>query len=298
MDLVQATDEFLLYLEVERNCSLHTIRSYELDLKSLVAFMKRHDRSLDLDQLHSTLIRRFIQYEISQTCVAHNTIQRRISCFKSFSKYCIQEKWIEHDFMSAIVRPQREKTLPKTMKYEEAQNMLKTLQFKEYRSAKRDYALISFVMYTGVRREELVRLKWRNLDFYDKIVRIDGKGKKQRLLPLHEELINQLKEYRGFLRSEYQQEDRPLFPNLQGEQMSTQGAHRIMKKALHLANLSKDFSLHKLRHTFATTLMRGKTDLRTIQELLGHESLASTQIYTHTDMDKKREAISKISMGL
>lgn len=296
MNVHQATDDFLLYLEIERNCSINTIRSYNLDFKALIAFMKQHDRPLELNELTSSLIRRFIQYEISQSKIAHSTIQRRISCLKSFSKYCIQEKWIEHDFMSAIIRPQREKKLPKTMKYDEAQGMLITLQHENYSSAKRDYVLICFVMYTGVRREELVSLSWKNLDFHDKVVRIDGKGKKQRLLPLHDDLIEKLKVYRISLRHEFQTEESPLFPNKQGQHLSTQGAHRIMKKALKLAALSKEYSLHKLRHTFATTLLNNDADLRTIQELLGHESLATTQIYTHTNMTRKREAISKITM--
>jgi site-specific recombinase XerD len=151
-------------------------------------------------------------------------------------------------------------------------------------------------MYTGVRREELVSLSWKNLDFHDKVVRIDGKGKKQRLLPLHDDLIEKLKVYRISLRHEFQTEESSLFPNKQGRHLSTQGAHRIMKKTLKLSALSKEYSLHKLRHTFATTLLNNDADLRTIQELLGHESLATTQIYTHTNMARKRDAVSKISM--
>lgn len=106
MDLYQAADEFLMYLEVERNCSRNTIKAYDLDLRSLINFMKKHDRPMDLLQLQPTLIRRFIQDAISNQGVAHETIQRKISCFKSFSKYCIQSKWIENDFMAAIIRPQ------------------------------------------------------------------------------------------------------------------------------------------------------------------------------------------------
>lgn len=186
MDLYQAADEFLMYLEVERNCSRNTIKAYDLDLRSLINFMKKHDRPMDLLQLQPTLIRRFIQDAISNQGVAHETIQRKISCFKSFSKYCIQSKWIENDFMAAIIRPQWEKRIPRTLKSDEADKILQTLKTASYRSSERDLLLITFVMYTGVRRQELVDLSWKDIDVQEKAVRVQGKGKKQRLLPLHD----------------------------------------------------------------------------------------------------------------
>lgn len=200
--------------------------------------MKKHDRPMDLLQLQPTLIRRFIQDAISNQGVAHETIHRKISCFKSFSKYCI----------------------------------------RSYRSSERDLLLITFVMYTGVRRQELVDLSWKDIDVQEKAVRVQGKGKKQRLLSLHDQLVDMLQKYRTTLPLSLQGDEQPLFPNKYGQRMSTQGAHRILKKAIGMAKLSKEHSLHKLRHTFATTLLKNKADLRTIQTLLGHESLASTQI--------------------
>lgn len=296
MDLYQATDDFLMYLEIERNCSVNTLRSYDLDLRSLINFMKSHDRPLDLAHIQSPLIRRYIQFAVSHQHLAHETVQRKISCFKSFSKYCVQSGWIQTDFMAPIVRPQRERRLPKTLKFEEVQRILQTLEESSDPCAKRDFVLINFVMYTGVRRQELVDLSWKDIDFHEQTVRVQGKGRKQRLLPLHSSLGNMLSEYRDSLPMSQQSTESPLFPNRFGKRMSTQGAHRILKKALHMSQLPLDHSLHQLRHTFATTLLKNKTDLRTIQTLLGHESLATTQIYTHTDMTSMRDAIETIAV--
>lgn len=199
--------------------------------------------------------------------------------------------------MAAIIRPQREKRIPRTLKSDEAEKILQALKTASYRSSERDLLLIRFVMYTGVRRQELVDLSWRDIDFQEKVVRVQGKGKKQRLLPLHDQLVDMLQKYRASLPLSLQGDEQPLFPNKYGQRMSTQGAHRILKKALGMAKLSREHSLHKLRHTFATTLLKNKADLRTIQTLLGHESLASTQIYTHTDMDIMRRAVQTISIG-
>lgn len=222
MDLYQATDDFWMYLEIERNCSVNTLRSYDLDLRSLINFMKSHDRPLDLTHIQSSLIRRYIQFAVSHQHLAHETVQRKISCFKSFSKYCVQSGWIQTDFMAPIARPQRERRLPKTLKFEEVQRILQTLETSPDPSAKRDYVLINFVMYTGVRRQELVDLSWKDIDFHEQTVRVQGKGKKQRILPLHSSLASMLSDYRDSLPMSQQDTESPLFPNRFGKRMSTQ----------------------------------------------------------------------------
>ncbi|WP_227936414.1 tyrosine-type recombinase/integrase [Alkalihalobacillus deserti] len=308
MHIQQAIDDFLLYLEVEQNYSANTVRSYDYDLTVFVQFLERHKRSMELDSLNPSLIRRYVQDQMMNHNTKPRTMQRRISTLKSFSKFCAKENVIQGDFMVGIKAPKSDSKLPTYMNMDELKKLFAYLEHDESGLARRNETMIKLLATTGMRRQELVDLTWEQIDFYNETIRIYGKGKKERLLPLHSIIIPLLKAHKESLKEYQTHPKEPIFYNKNGQRLNPRGLHKIFKETLKKAGLPPTrFSLHHLRHTFSTLLLQGnkasesviddvtndgyKVDLKTLQELLGHESLATTQVYTHIDFDSKKKAI-------
>ncbi len=308
MDLQHAVDDFLLYLKVEQNYSELTILSYEYDLTLFHQFLKRNNRSCDLQDLNRSVVRRFIQDQTMNAKMKPRTMQRRISALKSLSKYLLKEQFIDSDFMAGIKAPKSENKLPVYMNLQELKQLFASLEQTEHHLALRNEAMFKLLATTGMRRQEIVSLTWEQLDFFNETIRIYGKGKKERLLPLHTSVIPVLKRYKDSLQDYQTYSSEHVFLNHRGKPLNPRGLHVIFKEALKQAGLPPTrFSLHHLRHTFATLLLqqskmetkdadgmpyiKDKVDLKTLQELLGHESLATTEVYTHIDFESKKRAI-------
>ncbi|QGM30162.1 tyrosine-type recombinase/integrase [Bacillus sp. N3536] len=314
MDLQQAVDEFLLYLKVEQNYSTETIKSYELNLARFHQFLKQHHRSCELQDLNRSIVRRFIQDQMMNANMKPRTIQRRISGLMSFCKYVLKERLIDTDFMVDIKPPKSDFMLPVYMNLSELRQLFLSLEQAQRRLARRNEAMFKLMATTGMRRQELVTLTWGQLDFYNQTIRIFGKGKKERLLPLHPSVLPVLEKYKSALRDHLTHPTEPVFLNKNGHPINPRGLHVVFKEVLRNAGLPPArFSLHHLRHTFATLLLQQptvqkldadghthviseKVDLKTLQELLGHESLASTEVYTHIDFASKKKAIDSFDL--
>ncbi|KAB2331501.1 tyrosine-type recombinase/integrase [Cytobacillus depressus] len=310
MHYQQAMDDFLLYLEVEQNYSSNTIRSYEYDLTVFRYFLEKHKRSTDLSDLNSSIVRRFVQDQMLNYKSKSRTMQRRISSLKSFCSYCLKEQLMTSDFMAGIKAPKSDSKLPVYMNMEELKKLFSFLEHESHPLALRNETMFKLLATTGIRRQELVDLTWEQIDFYNGTVLIFGKGKKERLLPLHSMMLPLLKKHKESLKEYQTHPQEPIFLNKNGKVLNPRGLHLIFKEVLKKAGLPpRRFSLHHLRHTFATLLLQQvkaekvdeygnvsytpqeKVDLRTLQELLGHESLATTQVYTHIDFESKKKAI-------
>jgi site-specific recombinase XerD len=310
MQLQQAIDDFLLYLEIEQNYSPLTLRSYDYDLAVFRFFLQQHNRSTELNDLTPSIVRRFVQDQMGTKKMKPRTMQRRISSLKSFSHYCLKEQWITSDFMRGIKAPKSDHKLPVYMNLEQLKKLFASLEQTEHRFALRNETMFKLLATTGMRRQELIDLTWEQLDFYNETIRIYGKGKKERLLPLHSIMVPLLKRYQASLKEYQTDPEEPVFLNKNGKPFDPRGVHANFKEVLKKAGLPPHrFSLHHLRHTFATLLLqqgttpikeanehapylsKEKVDLRTLQELLGHESLATTQVYTHIDFESKKKAI-------
>ncbi len=295
MILRQAIDEFLLYLQVERNYSPNTLDSYEYDLKTFQDFLVRHNRSTQLEDLIPTTIRRFIQEMVVKYDLKPRTMARKISCLKSLSSYCLKERFITVDFMAGIETPKHDKKLPVYMTLSELQKLFRYLESDQGRFALRNHLMFKILPSTGIRRQELVDLTWQQVNFDNMTLKVFGKGKKERLLPLHPMVHQLFLDYRYSLLAYQIHPEEPIFRNKNGEKLNARGLHKIFKETLEKAGLPpKRFSLHHMRHTFATLLLqenKENVDIRTLQELLGHESLATTSVYTHVDFEQKRKAI-------
>ncbi|PLS18166.1 integrase [Bacillus sp. M6-12] len=300
MQLKAAIDEFILYIQVEKNYSTHTVVSYEYDLLQFLTFLRDHDCSTDLASITKTHVRRFIQHQLGTHKQKPRSMNRKISSFKSFTKYCIQEKYLIHDFMSGIETPKTDDKLPVYMTLRDLQQLFRSLEQGDSTLSKRNEIIFKLLAVTGMRRSELVSLTWSQLDFSNQTIRIYGKGKKERLLPLHPLLIPLLITYKDSLDPYQSYPTEPVFLNKDGKPLNPRGLHSIFKKTLRKAGLPPSrFSLHHLRHTFATLMLqenKNNVDLRTLQELLGHESITSTEVYTHVEFEQKKKAIDSFDI--
>lgn len=299
MNFVQACDEFLTYLAVEKNYSENTLRGYAHDVKCFEMFLKAQQRSLYLDDLLPSTCRRFIQDQVLNHQIQPRTIQRRISCLKSLSQFCLKENFMKADFMAGIEPPKADTKLPVYMSLEELQKLFRYLESNTSVLSTRNHLMFKLLATSGMRRQELVDLTWQQVDISSQTIRVFGKGKKERLLPLHPMVIPLFYQYKKTVAEHQLHHEEPIFLNFRGVKLNPRGLHVIFKDVLTKAGLpAKRFSLHHLRHTFATLLLQGnnKVDLRTLQELLGHESLTTTSMYTHIDFEQKKKAIDSFNL--
>lgn len=298
MLLQEAIDEFILYIEIEKNYSENTVSSYSMDLQMFHDFLVARDRSLRLNAIKKSLVRRFIQEKVKIDQLKPRSLHRKISSLKSFTKYCKQENLLEDDFMIGIERPKIDDKLPVYMTLSELRKLFVYLDHATGRFALRNNLMFKLLATSGMRRSELASLIWEQIDLDNRTVKIYGKGKKEHLVPLHPITIPLFEKYRGSCLEHrlYQlHPSQPVFLNKNRAALNPRGLHKIFKEILEKADLPPQrFSLHHLRHTFATLLLqenKENVDLRIVQELLGHESLASTEVYTHVDFEQKKKAI-------
>lgn len=300
LELNAAIDEFILYIQIEKNYSSHTITSYAHDLNQFRDFLHDHHCSTDLVDITRTQVRLFIQTQLGKQKQKTRSVNRKISCLKSLTKYCMREKYLTHDFMSGIETPKFDTNLPVYMSLEDLQQLFQALEKDDSSLAKRNEVMFKLLAATGMRRSELVSLTWGQFDFSNQTIRVLGKGKKERLLPLHEALVPLLEEYKRTLKPYQLYPTEPVFLNKNGYSLDPRGLHLIFKKSLEKAGLPPSrFSLHHLRHTFATLMLQENKDnieLRTLQELLGHDSLTTTQVYTHVEFEQKKKAIQSFNI--
>ncbi len=299
LELNQALDRFLEHLQVHRRASAHTLRAYEQDLRHWLNDLGEREihglagLSSRLRPLHlrSYLATLFETHERTSLC-------RRLSAIRSFLRYLRAQEWISRDAGVLVPSPKAKKSLPKFLKIEEIEDLVKAPDGNTW-LGRRDRALLELLYGSGLRVSEAVGLDLRDIDLDAGWVRVFGKGSKERNVPFGPPAREALKIYlesRQNLmggRSEASP-DSPLFVNFRGTRLTSRSVARILNKHLVRMASSKSLSPHGLRHSFATHLLAAGADLRTIQELLGHSRLSTTQRYTHVDlgglMDEYRDA--------
>jgi site-specific recombinase XerD len=299
MKLQQAMDEYLHFIKIEKNCSEHTYRSYAYDLLVFQMFVTRTYHSDELSNITNSSVRRFVQEQVILQKNKPRTLQRRISCLKSFSKFCLKERWIEVDFMAGIPSPKADRRLPTYMRLSELKQFFHSLELCKHKDALRNELLFKLMATTGMRRQEVVDLTWGQLDFELNTIRIFGKGRKERLLPLHPIVLPLFARYKEHQPSHLVHDNEPVFVNPKEKPIDPRVLHWIFKQEIKRASLPPArFTLHHLRHSFATILLQGKeVDIRTLQEMLGHESLSTTGMYTHIDLEDMIRAIHSFDLG-
>jgi integrase/recombinase XerC len=289
-----AIQRFLRYLATERGCSPLTAKAYREDLLQLEEFLQSAGVSAPSDA-SSVILRRFAS-GLHATGYAASTVARKLASMRSFFAFCRREGWVEGNPAKPLRSPRRGRTLPKFLTGEEISRLLAAPR-PEATGGTRDRAILEVMYSAGVRVRELVDLDDGDLDLAGGTIRVRGKGRRQRLgivgsharAALHAWLAARPRTGPGQPRAAR----RPLFTNKLGGRLSVRGVARMLQKHLATAGLTGRATPHTLRHSFATHLLDAGADIRSVQELLGHKSLVTTQIYTHVTTSRLLEAFEK-----
>ena len=290
-------DRFLLVLKAQRNLSEHTIRAYASDLAQLNLWLER--QGITIGTLDHRLVRRYLA-ELTAAQYARTTINRRLSSTKTFFKWLVNTGVLAADPTSIVSGPKIARTLPKLVSHDDLDRLLKEPEQPETPIEMRDRTLIELIYATGARISEMASLCVADVDLAMRQVRLFGKGSKERIIPLHPYAVNLVQQYLLNARplllakgSESQQPTSSVFISNSGRPMSATTLRAAFKKRLRAASADSSLAPHALRHTFATDLLEHGADLRSVQELLGHESLSTTQIYTHLSIDHMKETYKR-----
>lgn len=284
-------NRYLIYLEVERGLADNTITSYNLDLKKFEQFLNK--KNIDYLSVPEEEALEFIKEE-SRRGSSASTQSRLISVLKSFYKYFLHEEKTDSNPISGISFPKKWKNIPKYLSIEEVFDLLKAPDTNKPTGI-RDKALLELMYATGIRISETINLKFDNLYLEESFLKVKGKGNKERVVPFNEnavaELINYLKNGRPGLSKGENPE--LIFLNKNGGPLSRQGLWKIIKGYGVKTGISPDLTPHVLRHSFATHLLEQGADLRSIQLMLGHSNISTTEIYTFVAKDKVKKIYDK-----
>jgi len=313
--------KFLDYLKFERRFSEHTAKCYGADLTQFGEFLKGsvESGSSDSELLHqshhhvgqATAVATQVDLKIDQLLLSAQTdsvrsylgllnekqyskatIARKLATLRSFYKFLVKRNHISSNPVVSIRTPKQEKKLPRFLEYEEVKKLLNTPPVNTWLGA-RDRAILETLYSTGIRVSELVALNMDDIDFLGEVVHIRGKGKKERIAPIGSSALQVIQHYMEYRNKRAQSngnfDSKVLFVNKHGKRLSTRSVRRKMDKYLKMSGLDPDISPHTLRHSFATHMLNNGADLRSVQELLGHQSLSTTQIYTHLTTTRLKE---------
>lgn len=276
--------EFLDYLQYELNYSPKTIDSYERDVLHFYDYLRKEDVNIDDVDLH--VVRNYMSTELSRG-VTKKTLCRHLSALRKFFRFLIKSDYIQENVFLYVHSPKQEQRLPRTLFEEQVEKLLIANSKRTDELKYRDQAILELLFASGLRAEELLNLEKSDIDFRTRTIRVIGKGNKERIVPFTFEAKKSIEEYlknsRLSLsnRNKKEYETPYLFLNVRGEKLSVRGLEYILKTIEQKTGLIFDLHPHLFRHTFATNLLENGADLRVIQELLGHSSLNTTQIYTH-----------------
>ena len=281
----QALKKFLSYLEIEKNYSRHTILNYRLDLEGFLGFLK--GIALSLKKVDYLCLRRYLS-ELKSKDYKPRSLARKLSSLRSFFKFLQREGLLKSNPASALRTPKLDRKLPDFLSEGEMAFLMESPPLDQI-SGRRDRAILEVLYSTGIRVSELVGLNREDVDFISNMVKVAGKGKKERLVPIGDKALEVLKDYLDARSSS----NSVLFLNRNGGRLTTRSILNITNKYIRLMGLRKRLSPHALRHSFATHLLDRGADLRSVQELLGHTNLSTTQIYTHVTTQRLKDVYEK-----
>ena len=281
-------DAFLDYLRLERNYSVKTIVSYRTDLLEFEEYFKKVDAELDFTRVDAGIVRNWMVNLMDNGRTA-TTVNRKLSSLRSFYRFLLKRKVVSVDPMVKVVGPKKKKPLPSFVREKDMDRLLDESLYDEGFEGCRDRAILEMFYATGMRRSELIGLDVADVDLSAKLIKVTGKRNKQRLIPFGDELAEGLLEYIKVRNETLLQGTEAFFVLKNGERMYPEAVYRLVRRYLSGVVTLKKRSPHVLRHTFATAMLNGKAELRAVKELLGHESLATTEVYTHTTFEELKK---------
>lgn len=302
-DIITLVNDFLFYLQSEKNYSDNTVKAYERDLYQLERYLENYEGKTvldDIDNLEYLMMRKYMAY-LNSLHLAKSTIARKLGACRSFYRYLLRMQIVDASPAAEVVSPKKEKKLPRFLYYDEVDALMKAPADDLW--GRRDRALLEMCYAGGLRVAELVSINMMSINKNGCFVSVVGKGSKQRIVPIGQVALESVDRYLASLRAEAADEklsfvpnfaaDAPLFLNRRGGRLSVRSVQNIVKKYVEQAAIKKKISPHALRHSFATHLLENGADLRSVQELLGHSSISTTQIYTHVSKSAVRSVYNK-----
>lgn len=285
--MVREIDLFKTYLLIDKKYSSNTIASYENDLKKFERYSKKKITDISKQDVVNVL------KKLQEENLSNSSINHFVTTLRSFYKFLIINNIVKENVMDFISSPKREKHLPRVLSENEIDKLLNITLTDHY--SYRNKAILELMYATGLRVSELINLKVNDIDLNMAILKTIGKGSKERIIPLGDYALNYLKIYINEYRSLLIKKDLNdyLFLNNHGNKLTRQGLFKILNKLAREQDIKTEISPHTLRHSFATHLLSGGADLRSIQELLGHSDISTTQIYTHISNQKLNEDYHK-----
>ena len=281
-------EAFLDYLRLERNYSERTIVSYGTDLREFEEYLEETEAELDFTKVHADHVRNWISGLMDKGRTA-TSVNRKLSSLRSFYRFLLKKELVVVNPMLKIVGPKKEKPLPSFVREKDMDRLLDELSFGEGFEGCRDRVILEVFYATGVRLSELIGLNEADVDFSARLIKVTGKRNKQRLIPFGNELMEELLIYNKVRTETFPGGTEAFFVRNNGERMYPVQVYRLVKRNLSKVVTLKRRSPHVLRHTFATAMLNGNAELRAVQELLGHESLATTEIYTHATFEELKK---------
>jgi len=279
--------EFIEYIEFERSYSIHTVKNYELDLYEFIEYLKT-EKINKLDKVDYQVIRKYLSY-LHDKDIKNKSISRKVSSLRSFFKYLKNNDYIKDNPTILISNPKLEKRLPKFLYYNDLDKILNNFNLESIYEI-RDYFILELLYSTGIRVSELINIKLKDINKYNREIRILGKGNKERIVlygkVCAEKMDFYLNESRVHLNkvgSEY------LLLNKNGNKLTTRYIEDMVNRVCLRSGIKEKVTPHTLRHTFATHMLNEGADLKTVQELLGHSNLSATGIYTHVSNERLRQ---------
>lgn len=286
-------DEFLRYMKCELNRSPMTIKSYAEDFKCFESFLARLDGQLGWEDVDSDVIRDWMESMIDKGESAR-TVNRRLSALRSLFRFALAHHFVEKDPTTRVEGPKVKKALPCFLKESEMDTLLDDDSWGEAYSDARARAIIMTFYETGMRRAELVALNDADVDFACGQVKVTGKGNKQRIIPFGKELADELKLYMSKRNHDVGHGDGALFLSDKGRRMTPEQVWHDVRENLARVSTMKKLSPHVLRHTFATAMLNHGASIESVRRLLGHESVSTTEIYTHTTFEQLKRVYKDV----
>ena len=284
-------DKFLRHLKFEKRVSENTIKSYNNNLSQFLTFSEKYENNRKISSIDNKTIRAWI-IELSTKNLSNKSINRKIASIKSFFRFLIKRQIIKKNPSTLVKSLKAKQTLPLFLKEKDLISLFKTINISNTLDEARSDLILELLYGTGIRINELINLKSKNLDLIRNEIKVFGKRNKERILPINQNIVSKAKLYlnhkkRKFSKSEF------VFLTDKGNKLYPMMVYRIVKKCLSSLINSEKYNPHLLRHSFATHILNKGGDLNAIKDLLGHESLAATQIYTHNSIEKLKETHKK-----
>ena len=278
-------NQFLNYLRYERNASAQTVQTYEEALEEFESYIAFRDNGLSLASVDTDLIRDWMESLMDKGNNA-STINKKLSALRSFYRFSLKRKLVSRDPAHCVTGPKKSKPLPQFLREGEMDRLLDDLEWDDNYNNVRARTLLLLFYETGLRRSELTGLNDTDIDFGAQQLKVTGKRNKQRIIPFGEELKAELQHFMAVRDAQFTDEHQALFLSDKGERMTGDQVYLIVRKYLSMVTSLKKRSPHVLRHTFATAMLNHGAGLEGIKNLLGHESVSTTEIYTHTTFEQ------------